>query len=127
MFGRLPGRCFRATSIAMLAWSAAMVAWCVVQDMEFGAALWSAPLALYALSYPPLAGRRQPHRSRFWTAFTAGPAGFFLFVAVAHPVLVNFDMIILASAVPLGLVTYRALCGLMHETTDDVRYLRWMV
>lgn len=99
----------------------------MAQDVEFGAALWSAPLILCALSYLPLAGRRQPYRSRFWTAFTAGPAGFFLFAALAHPVLVNFDTIILVSAVPLGLVMYRALCGMMHEATRDAKYRRWMV
>lgn len=124
--GRADG-CFRAVSAVALSCSAAAVAWCLVYGLEFAAAVWGMSLLLCVLSYPPWVGRRQPERSRYWAVYTVGPAAFFLFVSVAYSALVEFDSASLLASMPLGLMTYRGMCGVLYELTQDPQYVRRMV
>lgn len=110
----------------MLACSGAMTVWCMVYDMRFGAGMWAVPLVLCVLSYPPWTDPAQRWRSRFWAAYTAGPAAFFLFVAIGYSALVRFELVALMAAIPLALLLYRGMLDVASALTRR-DYTRWTV
>lgn len=124
---RYSDTCFKVVSTITMFCSGAVVLWCMLYGMQFGAAVWSVSLLLCVLSYPTWEGRDRPDRSRYWVVYTVVPAAFFLFMSIAYSALVRFDAVSLLGAIPLGLITYRGICGILYAITQNSKYITLMV